>query len=213
MQRGKTKSNFKKWTRIFGIGGKYGELFLIAQNLNLLLKGEDSPVWRQIETVVEAMTDQPPHPETVGTTLLTGGPPFHWYPGRNLRLPKFAIGVFNRLARKNPVALRIREGKDRMGYPRLEAVQAPSSEMEHALWLLWRFYFQDEGYKRLKRCHNCFRWFVDDTRNRSKRRCSSNCTWQYWNRDRRRKAKQTEEKQRKESKHKRKPVRKKKASK
>ena len=55
------------------------------------------------------------------------------------------------------------------------------------LWHLWLFYFQDRGWKRLKRCpiSVCRKWFVDTSQNRRKARCSSACTNKWWDRYRR----------------------------
>jgi hypothetical protein len=38
---------------------------------------------------------------------------------------------------------------------------------------------------RLKRCPQCARWFVDESKNRAATRCSTQCTNKWWSRDRR----------------------------
>lgn len=50
---------------------------------------------------------------------------------------------------------------------------------------LWRYYFRDEGWLRLKRCLQCKDWFVDATLNKSAVRCSIGCNSLWWNRKRR----------------------------
>jgi len=42
--------------------------------------------------------------------------------------------------------------------------------------------------ERLKCCAQCLQWFVDQTRNNTRLRCSVACTWRWWSRDRRRQA-------------------------
>lgn len=53
---------------------------------------------------------------------------------------------------------------------------------------LYRYYFADNGWVRLKRCPQCQRWFVDDTEPNRKERCSPKCTNSWWNEGRRREA-------------------------
>jgi hypothetical protein len=61
----------------------------------------------------------------------------------------------------------------------------PKTQSESPLLLLWLSYFQREGWKRLKRCPQCKKWFVDETKNRMKVHCSEQCKWQWWNREKR----------------------------
>lgn len=56
-----------------------------------------------------------------------------------------------------------------------------------ALWHLWLYYFRDRGWRHLKRCTVCHRWFVDTSNNKAQARCSAVCTWQWWSRERRKK--------------------------
>lgn len=65
----------------------------------------------------------------------------------------------------------------------------------HALDVFWEAYFHDDGWKRFRRCPACQRWFVDDTSNRRKQRCSSKCSGTYWNRGRRRESKRKDQQQ------------------
>ncbi len=93
------------------------------------------------------------------------------------------IGRFNEWAKKYPVELVIeKDGK----LPR--PFESSPSEQANALLHLWRYYFRDEGWIRLKRCPQCKEWFVDSTRNRSAIRCSVGCNDLWWSRNRRKKA-------------------------
>jgi hypothetical protein len=46
-------------------------------------------------------------------------------------------------------------------------------------------YFLNPERDRLKKCAVCYRWFVDQTRNKSRLRCSPPCTAAWWTRERR----------------------------
>ena len=139
--------------------------------------------WGIMEGIVEAMTDQPSREKPLPSprTLLTGE---SWNPNKRIPHPKFSIAAFNQLAQENPLSLRVLR-KESRGRVEVYSEHYPTNEMEEALWYLWRFFFHDGGWERLKRCPQCMRWFVDDTRNKQKQRCSSQCTWQWWSRDRR----------------------------
>ena len=57
--------------------------------------------------------------------------------------------------------------------------------------LLWKTLFQEEGYKKLRRCLHCSRWFLDRGRNQIGKFCKNpSCTNVWWSRGRRRQAKQ-----------------------
>jgi hypothetical protein len=45
-------------------------------------------------------------------------------------------------------------------------------------------FFSNPQRQRLRRCQQCARWFVDETRNRSQRRCSRACTIAWSNKQR-----------------------------
>lgn len=168
-----------------------GGLDLIATHLNAIPRWSKDhelyPIWEKIEGIIETMTDQPPSQEREkrGTTLLTQS---HWSPNKRYPLPGMAIRSFNFHAKKNPVSLIISLQKSKAGVIEVSAGHEPASLMQSALWFLWRFYFQDKGWERLKRCPQCRHWFVDKTKNKKKDRCSPHCTWQWWSRDRRKKS-------------------------
>jgi hypothetical protein len=49
------------------------------------------------------------------------------------------------------------------------------------VWGLWLVgLFGSPHRDRLRRCQQCARWFVDETRNKSQRRCSRACTIAWW---------------------------------
>ena len=57
--------------------------------------------------------------------------------------------------------------------------------------LVWKIIFQEEGYKKLRRCLSCSRWFLDHGRNQTAKFCKNpSCTNVWWSRGRRRRAKQ-----------------------
>lgn len=90
------------------------------------------------------------------------------------------IESFNKEAEKVSVCLWIdRKGK----VPRPS--ETSKDQKGNALLHLWRYYFRDEGWVRLKRCLQCKDWFVDSTLNRSAVRCSAGCNWVWWARKRR----------------------------
>lgn len=56
---------------------------------------------------------------------------------------------------------------------------------EHIAYKIWDAIYFQEGFKRLKRCHQCETWFVDKGKNRIARFCSESCTNRWWNKSRR----------------------------
>jgi len=46
-------------------------------------------------------------------------------------------------------------------------------------------FFDGDNWERIKRCPQCGNWFVDNSKNKSKERCSKSCTNRWWSRDRR----------------------------
>ena len=173
----------------------YPGLARIALNLNRIksLQGEELSIWREVEDIVEAMTDQPGQDSVytereakknstsgISTFLTSLGRGNYWNPSKRILLPGYAISSFNRWARENPVRLRVWMDKKK-----IIAGVDPVTQTEPALLLLWTSYFQREGWKRLKRCPQCKKWFVDETKNRMKVHCSKQCKWQWWNREKR----------------------------
>ncbi len=190
----------------------YQGLSYIASNLNKIgeLQGKELSAWKEAEAIVECMTDQPSGDSVyrkeedydeveipyfhglvkiktrLPRTLLTSK-----YRDRNKEsfpLPKLAIHFFNQWAKENPVRLAVRMGEDGIEAGHQSATEA-KIEAERALCALWQFYFQGEGFRRLKRCPQCRVWFVDKTRNAKKTRCSRRCTNRWWSRKWRRETK------------------------
>jgi len=149
---------------------------------------KDDPLscWRMMEGIIEAMTDQPSREKPLPSPrkLLTQK---SWDSYNRVLLPTFSISAFNDFAEENPVPLKVVRRESRRE-TEIHAGHHPTNEIQEALWFVWRFFFHDRGWERLKRCPQCMRWFVDDTRNKQKLRCSSQCTWQWWSRDKRKEA-------------------------
>lgn len=68
---------------------------------------------------------------------------------------------------------------------RLPPNSVPATRENEMAVRLWNVFFLQEGYKLLKRCHYCERWFVDKGKNRKARFCSPSCTNRWWNKGRR----------------------------
>lgn len=171
------------------------------------MKGPDLQIWYQIESILEAMTDQPPSEKKKDTkpswyvrgsrlpirAYISKREPRSWFrgkwsPNQRFPMPRFAIGVFNDLAEKNPVSLKLIAQKSKSGQIEVIPGHEPSTLTGSILLFLWQYYFKDNGWERLKRCPTCKKWFVDETKNKSKERCSNHCTWLWWTRSRRKEA-------------------------
>ncbi len=87
------------------------------------------------------------------------------------------VGGFNALAAKRPMVLQVGPAG-----PQTRWV----TRLDQVLWLVWRYYFHDRGWERLKRCLGCHRWLVDETRNKNKQFCSRACHDRHWSRAQRR---------------------------
>ena len=79
-------------------------------------------------------------------------------------------------------------GGDSTPIPILASPLPHLDEVGHALGRLWRAYFHAEGWKRLKHCTVCPRWFVDLTSDTRKQRCSVVCTNRWWSYSKRKQA-------------------------
>lgn len=167
----------------------------IARNLNRItgFQGEELSIWKEVEDIVEAMTDQPRRDSvytkreankisTSGiSTFLTGlgGRGNYWNPSERIPLPGYAVGTFNRLARKHPVRFLLRIE----GTGGIDAGFSLGDDSEGILCALWMSYFHDEGWKHLKKCPQCKKWFVDDTKSLKKERCTKSCSDKWWSRE------------------------------
>ena len=179
----------------------YKGLNVIAANLNRIadLQGEELETWKEVESIVGAMTDQPGRdsvyrkekdykgvrqPQTFLTSL---GSKYRNPNKTPVPLPGLAISWFNKWARKNPVRLRI-WGEAESTPLKIVAGHDSLNHRDYALLSLWAFYFRGEGWKRFKRCPHCKLWFVDKTKNKKKTFCSDACKNRFWSRDMREEA-------------------------
>lgn len=85
---------------------------------------------------------------------------------------------FHRLAERWPPLLAVRGS---------EAEFIPRDPRGEAVWRLW-LVVRGRALNRLRRCPQCAKWFVDETKNLKQARCSAACTWAWWSRTRRRAA-------------------------
>ncbi len=94
---------------------------------------------------------------------------------------KSVLSFFNQMAQENPITLRIAgvkmeeellrdDGKVRI------STAAEGSPVGLALFFLWQDYFKGGGWRRVKICPTCGRWYVDRSRNRSAKTCSRRCS-------------------------------------
>lgn len=145
----------------------FSGLRFIADRLN---DSPQSEPWRQAEKVVSSSVTKP-HPYR---TILGGD------------FPSLAVDRFNRLAKRSPICLFVDQGITEKGRlltrARTDSHNDPFSNM---VWFLWRFFFQEGGFRRLKKCPQCGRWFVDRSKNRTAVRCSKSCSDKWWNRSKR----------------------------
>jgi len=107
---------------------------------------------------------------------------------RERRLPAEALRRFDRLAQANPVRLAF-TGWGAAWWPTIAASSSLGDVRDGlgVIWL-WEALGAPGALVRLKRCLKCGEWFADETRNRSKKRCSASCTSQWWDRGQRRRS-------------------------
>lgn len=67
----------------------------------------------------------------------------------------------------------------------LTGITLPATREGEMALKLWDTIFLQEGFKRLKRCHTCEKWFVDKGKNRIAKFCGTSCTNRWWNKGRR----------------------------
>lgn len=147
---------------------KLEELRRIVGTLN----GPDYQKWQQIEHIFEMMTGQSARKRS-------------FFDG--IAVPDLAVNVFNDLARNNPVILEIYGEGPKSTFKVTQSYKA-FTDMSAMLLTVWKYYFGDFGWKLIKRCPLCKKWFVDESKNNNKLRCSEDCTWKWWNRSRRKEA-------------------------
>lgn len=167
--------------------GKYGGLQVIAERLNSLplMKGDTAATWNKVEGIVSALVDPPPEPGTqAGKSLLSRAANDYNEKYRPIRFWRLAFWNFNRMAKENPISLHVKPVRSPKNMIEFKT-DGPTTMGQFAVYSLWLYFFREGGWERLKRCPQCGRWFVDSSRNKNKKRCSPECTWDWWNWSRR----------------------------
>lgn len=156
----------------------------LAWFLNKLpeMSGGMAEAWKEAERVVQFVVPDPNRTRAIRRLL--GTPPDLMPP----RMPSLedAAWAFNRMTKRLPSRLTIRADRQARGRVVFRPDVTGPGEAHLAAWMLWRFFFPDEGWRRLKRCPQCRKWFVDTTKNRTKTFFPDSCKDRWWNRERRR---------------------------
>ncbi len=161
-----------------------------------MMSGDMSRAWKKAEEIISYAIPEPWIPEGHAEIQMAAFP-LGWTKGVVKSLlggrgkPSLvrAADAFNAWARNISAHLEIMKVRDKQGrVGLLPEVKAEGTE-GFALWMVWRLFFI-EKWKRLKRCpqSQCRKWFVDQTHNGIKVRCSTACTNRWWTLARRRKA-------------------------
>jgi len=155
----------------------------LVDNLNVLarrgtvsrehtsVERRESEAWREMESILEASLREQPR-----------------------QLSDDGIRLFNKRAAECPGVLCLSDQdsfvEDDNG-KRIAIQGVPGINFKdagaYASYVLWRV-LEARLLGRVKRCLECKRWFVDETRNKSAERCSRACTVKWWNRPHRRDA-------------------------
>ena len=98
-----------------------------------------------------------------------------------------AVDLFNGEAKMLPMFVQVELVQDETS-TFIASREKHGDQREDMLRHLWWYYFPKNEWRRLKNCPVCHNWFVDMSKNRVTARCSSECTAQWWNRDRRKEA-------------------------
>lgn len=137
----------------------------------------DSPN-RDIADLIERLLTEPPAGqkwERIATPVIGPAP--------CKPAPDSPLGVLNNFLVTNPCVLQI-QGLERADRNiEVNAIHIPvklRQDRDRILWLLWEVFYRHIDLKRLKKCTVCHKWFVDHSKNKSKVRCSTACTWQRW---------------------------------
>jgi hypothetical protein len=128
--------------------------------------------------------------------LAQGAPlAFFLVPGRRTATPRGAYDELLARQRGERLGIVPFQAADRSGL----MVSCPDARRRVVKLLV--DYFRHASPERLKYCAVCDRWFVDQTRNNARLRCSLGCTWRWWSRDRRRQAGHSRTRRRRTKKH------------
>lgn len=145
---------------------------------------EDLKIWEEVEKVVIAVIRET-QPRT-RRSLLTD-------PSINASLENGVWWFNNWLANSTPARFVVRLKKNSSGraIPQTSFVaHDPASVRKFSLAsILWKHFFGEKGYERLKPCQQCGEWFVDHGSNKRGTYCQNgSCANRYWNRPQRRAA-------------------------
>jgi len=105
--------------------------------------------------------------------------------------PGSPLAVLNKLLVDDLCVLQIQGLERADGNIAVNAIHIPVKlrrDRDRILWILWEVFYSDIDLTRLKTCPVCHKWFVDHSKNKTKIRCSTACTWQRWSWAERRKA-------------------------
>jgi len=179
----------------------------VADGLNRLRGGSLPAAWATAwkaaaEIVADLVPDRPPEGSPPGqraVSIITGPnvTARNWLKMRwHVTWPGRAARLFRALAREASVRLSLVAVRARAddGGPRgdvglqIEPTIIGNDEKGEVVRLLWQYVFTGGGWRQLRRCDHCQRWFVDHSDNRSSRFCQEgNCKEKWWNvRDHRR---------------------------
>lgn len=91
--------------------------------------------------------------------------------------PQWSAALFNRLARSSRVQFAVRVAPSARHV--VEPFVYKPAERERVVLALWRSFFSDGEWRRLRRCRHCSTWFRDPTLPRNAQSCSRRCTDRY----------------------------------
>ncbi|MFH1756537.1 MAG: CGNR zinc finger domain-containing protein [Pseudomonadota bacterium] len=172
------------------VQGKYAGLRFIASWINPFSVGVGPirPILDKLVLILQTMTGQLPVKKHMGAPKRS----FFDYEltpsqRKEIASPAFAIELFNDLVKEYPIPLKLKVQK-RSGKIEVFPDRSELNLIQETLLLLWENYFKNEGWHRLKRCPTCEKWYVDESKNRTKEWCSYHCKWSWWTRARRKEA-------------------------
>jgi hypothetical protein len=199
-----------KRVRVFRTASDTGldGLGFIAHRLNeasAMPPGAMRDAWSTALRIVSAAVPDPlwkapePNVRTRGGVVQVTGPTIATGAIRPAASLAAALVDFNHEAQRTPVNFAVKYSRAPRGAEydvvNLSPQILASGPLGDALWFLWRFFFHDDRWRRLKRCVQCGAWIVDATTTNKRYLCDDpKCETRYWSRLRRRQRK--EEKQR-----------------
>ena len=174
--------------RIVRLARQAPELHYLASGLNGLREGrrDNELIWKGTEQIILGMVKE--KLPRRGRTILSD-----WMAGVGKPSLKNAQRNFHWLSKQYPVELTIDLKRTPKGVLAVPAVRAHESKSHSGLGvahlhILWKRFFGEGGYERLKTCQRCGDWFVDLGRNKQAVYCSPSCRTRWWSRGQRRTA-------------------------